>query len=351
MVNKKHGQTLPANELSSYCEEMSMMLAAGVQLWDGLDSLAQTYAASPRAVIYRELAQGLLETGSLSEAMKRDSKWPAHLAEMAGIGECTGRLDQVMAQMAGYYQREERIREAAVSAVTYPMVLATMLVVIILVMLVTVLPVFRRMLGSMGVVLTASGQALTNVGFGLGWIVLGLVGLLMLCVLGGVLAYRYGNPQQVRSWLVAHFPLVRKQQEKLSSCRIFSVLSMMVGSGFQLSDALQMVLPVLEDEKAVSKVKVILEGMDSGRPFGELLEESKLLDEIHTRMVCMAVSIGREDEVMGKIAASYEEAFEEGMNALVSIIEPTLVVLLCVVIGAVLMAVMLPMASIISGIL
>ena len=71
---------------------------------------------------------------------------------------------------------------------------------------------------------------------------------------------------------------------------------------------------------------------------------------LHTRMIRMGVEAGREDQVMAKIAATYEEEVEEGIAGLVSIIEPSLVALLSIVIGAVLLSVMLPMAGIISSI-
>ena len=123
----------------------------------------------------------------------------------------------------------------------------------------------------------------------------------------------------------------------------------MISSGFQLDDALSMIPPVLEDPEAIAKVEGIQRAMNEGTSFGEALEKSDFLDQVHTRMVRMAVNVGREDEVMGRIAATYEEQVEDDISNLVSIIEPTLVALLCLVIGAILMSVMLPMAGIISS--
>ena len=82
-----------------------------------------------------------------------------------------------------------------------------------------------------------------------------------------------------------------------------------------------------------------------------VLTGSRLFDEIHRQMLRMGIAAGREDQVMAKIAETYEQQAEEGISDLVSIIEPTMVAALSIVIGAVLLSVMMPMAGIISSIL
>lgn len=351
MAKIKAGQGMPSDELSIFCSEVAMMLSSGMQIYDGMEALAETYANTPRAAMYKKISEGMLTKGSLYDTLSEDPVWPRHLVEMVGVGERTGRLDKVMEGLASYYGREGRIRSAIASAITYPLVLAVMLLVIVFIMIATVLPVFRRMLGSMGVAMTASGSAMMNLGLTIGWVVLAVVGVVVLAVLCVALAMRFGNRKKVLAALRRVFPPLRRQTEKLAASRIFSVLSMMISGGFALDDALSMVPPVLEDEEATAKVEKIRSDMREGVSFGESLEKSRLLDEIHTRMVRMAVSVGREDEVMAKIAATYEEQLENDIADLVAIIEPTLVALLCLVIGAILLSVMLPMAGIITSIL
>ena len=81
------------------------------------------------------------------------------------------------------------------------------------------------------------------------------------------------------------------------------------------------------------------------------MEKSRLFDSLNNRMIRMGVAAGREDQVMNKIAGLYEEQVETGISQMVSIIEPTLIALLSVVIGAILLSVMLPMAGILSSML
>ena len=122
---------------------------------------------------------------------------------------------------------------------------------------------------------------------------------------------------------------------------------MMLSSGFPLEQALEMVPLVLPDEEAAGEIAQIREKMGEGVSFSDALTGSRLFDEIHRQMLRMGIAAGREDQVMAKIASTYEQQVEEG----ISIIEPTMVAALSIVIGAVLLSVMMPMAGIISSIL
>ncbi len=116
-----------------------------------------------------------------------------------------------------------------------------------------------------------------------------------------------------------------------------------------MDDALEMTESVLSDRSAAEKVRSIREGLQNGKPFPDAVSDAKLFGELHERMIRMGTATGREDAVLGKLAELYEEQSEEEIERLVGIIEPTLVALLSIVIGAVLLSVMLPMAGLLSS--
>ena len=347
----KNGKRGPGPaELSAFCSQVALMLSSGMALYDGMEALANAAIGSPEAELYQSVSVGVTETGSLYEALKRDGRWPAYLTEMAAVGERTGRLEEVMKGLSEYYEREGRIRRAIVSAVTYPIVLGLMMLLIVLVMILMVLPVFRRVLGSMGVAMTATGELMMSIGVNTGWVVLVLVGLVVLCVLACAILMKTGARNKTLSFLKGIFPPLNHIIGRLAASRTASVLSMMLSGGFPLEEALVMVPSVLPDAAAAAEVGDIRKKMDDGASFADAVTSSRLFDPLHSRMIRMGVEAGREDEVMFKIAATYEEEVEDGIAGLVSIIEPTLVALLSIVIGAVLLSVMLPMAGIISSI-
>ena len=103
------------------------------------------------------------------------------------------------------------------------------------------------------------------------------------------------------------------------------------------------------DKEAAEKVQVIRSGLENGKSFADAVSDTGLFEELHARMIRMGCATGHEDQVLGKLSELYEEQVEEDISRLISIIEPSLVALLTVVIGAVLLSVMLPMAGILSS--
>lgn len=347
----KGKRSITSAELSSFCSQVALILSAGLPLYDGMETLAETTRGTEYADLYEKAYKGVNETGSLYQALKEDDRWPTYLVEMTGIGEQTGQLENVMNGLSEYYGREERIRSSVISAVTYPLVLGVMLVLIIMIMLWKVLPVFQRVLNSMGMEMTRSGSALMNLGSTIGWVVLALVGAVVLAVVVCAILLRTSARDGVMAFLRRLFPPIRTLSMKLSSSRVASVLSMMLSSGFPTGEALRLMPSILSDAEAGDRVRGIHNNLESGMSFAEAMEQSKLFEGLHNRMIRMGVAAGREDQVMNKIAGLYEEQVESGIAQLVAIIEPTLIALLSIVIGAILLSVMLPMAGILSSML
>lgn len=342
-------RTLPA-ELSGFCTQVALMLGSGLPLYDGMQALADAAKDSPEEEFFARLNMDVLETGSLYAALKRDDRWPRYMVEMTGIGERAGCLERVMTSLAAFYDRENRIRDAVRSAVTYPMVLSVMMLAIVLVLIVKVLPVFRRVLGGMGISINESAGWLMRLGATTGWVVLIVVGLIVLAALAATILMHTNWRERVSGKLKDMFPPLSRLSRKLSAARVASVLSMLLSGGFPLEEALEMLPGVLEDSGAAEEVSRLREGVAGGRSLSEALCEGALFDPLHGRMLRMGAAAGREDQVLDVIARACEEDVENGISRLVSIIEPTLVALLCVVIGAILMSVMLPMAGIITSI-
>ena len=342
-------RSLSAAELSTFCGQVALILEAGLPLYDGMETLAGAEKDAENSAVYASASKGVTETGSLYQALKEDDNWPDYLVEMVGIGERSGQLERVMRGLEEYYAREDRIRSAVSSAITYPLVLGAMLVVIVLILLVLVLPVFRRVLSSMGGGMSDSGNTLMQVGVAIGWIVLVLVALVVIAVIVGIALMRTKHREKVIGLVQKVFPPYRKLNKRLSAARVASVLSMMLSSGFPTDEALEMTSHVLSDKEAADKVAAIRTGLEDGKAFADAVSDTNMFEELHERMLKMGSATGCEDQVLGKLASIYEEQVEDGITRLVGIIEPTLVALLSVVIGAVLLSVMLPMVGILSS--
>ena len=342
---------MTSEELSSFCDQVALMLESGMTLREGIEMLAEDEEKeNAQNHPYRDLLDIVEESGSLYEAMKaEEDKWPKYMLEMVGIGEETGRLEDIMVNLSAYYQREGRIRSAAVSAVTYPLVLGVMLVVIIGILLWRVLPVFRRVLESLGAGGSGAGSGLMQAGAVVGWVVLALIGLMVIAAVTILILLKTDKREAVLRWLKTVFRPAGKVSAKLSSARVAGILGLMLSSGFPMENALEMAPAALTDQEAIGKVNLIRDHMQEGETFSEALAKSGLFADFHNRMLKVGAVSGHEPQVMAKIAEIYEEQVEDDLGRLISIIEPALVALLCVVIGAVLLSVMLPMAGVLSS--
>ena len=239
-MKKKMNNGLSSAELSSFCGQVALILEAGIPLYDGMETLAGADIASDYADLYSSASQQVTATGSLYEALKSDERWPAYLVEMVGIGERSGQLDKVMRGLENYYAREDRIRSSIVSAITYPMVLGIMLIVIVLILMWRVMPVFNRVLNSMGLTMSETGNVLMKVGTVLGWVIMVLVAVILIAVIIGVILIRTRYRDRVMSAVQRFIPGMQRLQKKLAASRVAGILSMMLSGGFPTDEALEM---------------------------------------------------------------------------------------------------------------
>jgi len=347
---KKKKKIMSSEELSSFCDQVALMLSSGMTLRDGIEMLAEDEMKGDDKVHpYTNLYKVVDETGSLYIAMRENEEnWPTYMIEMVGIGEQTGRLEDIMISLSTYYQREGRIRSAAISAITYPLVLGVMLIVIIGILLTSVMPVFSRVLESLGVSAN-NGNFLMRFGTIAGWTVLILIALVVVIAIVIMILLQTKMRPKVIHFLKNLIPPVRKVMEKLSASRVAGILGLMLSSGFPLEGALEMAPAALADQESIDKVNIIREHVKNDETLSEAVAASGIFAEFHNRMLKVGAASGHEPQVMTKIAEIYEEQVEDGLDHLISIVEPTLVALLSIVIGAILLSVMMPMAGVLSS--
>ena len=346
---KKENSVLAPAEVSEVCLQTAFILESGMSLEEGVAALADETEKDDLQAVYKALCSVLNETGSLSLAMRRSTVFPAYAVEMADVGEKTGRLEAVLRGLADYYEREARMREAITDATVYPVALGAMLVIIVLVMLLKVLPVFRQVLSSMGIGTTDAGGAMLTLGAYLGWIVMGLVGITVMAALGCAAALHTRARERVLKLLRRIFPQLRHIEAQRSASRAALTLSRMLSSGFGPEEAVATTANVLENDAAAVHIQDMRKALEEGKAFADALECSKLFKARQIRMIRAGAQAGRGAQVLEKLAADYEEAAEDEIARIVSVIEPTLIALLSVVVGGILLSVMLPMARMLTG--
>ena len=238
----------------------------------------------------------------------------------------------------------DRLNTSIKNAVFYPSILAVMMLAVILVLITKVMPIFSEVYEQMGSTLTGFSLAMLNIGKFLNHYALPFIIIVAVIII-------------LLMWLLksekGKFMLIGKLRKsnlygEIVKSRFSSVMAMALGSGLEIDEALDLSLETTNDIDMEEKVKSLKEQMAEGMSFSDAVNEVKLLSEIDARFISVAVKTGSVDKVMKQIADRSEEEANEHINSLISKVEPSLVIVLAVITGAILLSVMIPLANIIS---
>ena len=350
MQERTTQKTLPPDETALFCEQIAMVLKAGIPIGDGMETLARSYAGSRYGAKFEGMRASLNSRGSLHAALEEAGIFPAYLLAMTRIGERTGKLDEVMTSLANYYQWEAQIKISIKNAILYPSVLVMMLAVVIAILVISVIPVFQRVFNSLGLSAGSPASAAMQIGVGVGKGMLILVGVFaILLILVGILL-RTSRRESVLSLLTFLLPPMRRVNARLSTARYSAALSMMLAAGYPVEEAISLAPSVVTDAKYRQQGERAAKALLGGASFAEAAEESGLFDPMHEKMIRFGASAGKLDAVMEKLSGIYMSEADDAIHNVIAMIEPALVAVLSVVIGGILLSVMLPLLSVLSAI-
>ena len=162
-MNKKQ-QPFFNPELSGFCSQMAMILHSGISPLEGITIMLEDSTSDREKDILQQILDTLQETADFSLSLKETSLFPSYLVHMVQIGEETGTLDEVMSALSEHYEREDSIAKSIRNAVTYPMIMIGMMLVVILVLLVKVMPIFNQVFVQLGTEMTGFSGALMHIG-------------------------------------------------------------------------------------------------------------------------------------------------------------------------------------------
>lgn len=338
---------LSNEELSVLCEQLALILRGGLPIQDGVEALGETYKDTRYAESFARLNDAVLESGSLTEGFRAAGAFPGYFLEMTSIGEKTGELDGVMEGLAQYYGNEARHRRAIRSAVFYPLLLIVMMAVLVGVLIAQVLPVFEDVFASF-----SGGGADTWMSLAMraGKIVLFVAAAAIFLTLGTLAALRLDRSGGLRRALTRAFKPLRRLEQKLCAARFSASLAMTLRSGYPLDQSLELMQGLFPEGAMREKMERCLQSVQEGRDFTQAVEELQIFEPLHCRMIRMGFRAGQTDRVMGKLAELYAEELDNQINRLVAFIEPSLVALMALIVGAILLAVMLPLLSVLGSI-
>ncbi|NLB73166.1 MAG: type II secretion system F family protein [Firmicutes bacterium] len=329
--------------LSRIARHMSIMMNAGV----GLSPALHTLTEQAESTLEREVlgaARVNVDAGmSLARSLADTGAFPPIFLNMVDAGEASGRLDEVLARLASYFDRDYDLRQRVKGAMTYPAVIAVFAVIIVIILLATVVPSFAGVLEESGVDLPWLTRALISIGrfVKARWYV--LIGVSALIVLAA--RYYVGTDEGLYRWdsVVLKLPVVGSFTMKVIIVRFSETLASLVGAGVPILQSLEIVERVVGNQVVALGLEKVRSGVREGAGIAAPLADAGIFPPVVAQMVAIGEESGAIDQVLVKLAEFYEKEVDRGIKSLTSIIEPVLIAVVGLSVGLIVAAVMLPM--------
>lgn len=336
-----------------FTRQFSTMINAGLPLVQCLEILAsQQDNATFKEILVK--VKGDVEAGStFADALRKHPiVFNDLFCNLVAAGETGGILDTILNRLAAYIEKSMNLKKKVKGAMVYPAAVMAIALVVVSCLLIFVIPVFQKMFADMGGTLPAFTQLVINLSDFLRRYFL-LVGALLIAL---VLAFRrYYKTEKGRGAVddyLLRLPIFGSLIRKVAIAKFTRTLGTMLSSGVPILEALEIVARTAGNktvEKAILQTKL---SIGEGKTIAEPLGASRVFPPMVVQMISVGESTGALDSMLSKIADFYDDEVDAAVAALTSLLEPLLMVFLGSAIGALVIAMYLPifqMASILGG--
>jgi type IV pilus assembly protein PilC len=342
-----------AKQLSIFTRQFSVMIDAGLPLVQCLDILAQQQENKHFQQILMQVRQDVEEGSTLAGAMARHPKVFDQLySNMVEAGETGGILDIILQRLSTFIEKIVKLKRDVVSAMIYPAAVVFIAIAVIAVILIFVIPQFQNIfLGMLG-----PGEQLplpTRMVVGFSNFLAGWGGLFILIGIIGAavgISYYYKTPGGRRNLdgLMLKVPLFGSILRKIAVARFSRTLSTLLSSGVPILQSLDITARTAGNvviEEAIIKVRM---GVERGESFVEPLKATEVFPHMVSQMIGIGEQTGALDAMLGKIADFYEQEVDAAIANLLTLIEPILIGFLGITIGSIVIAMYLPLFTLIG---
>ena len=344
-------QILSHRDIAAVTAPLSLMLHAGIPVGDALTLLAEDEQNETLRALFTEMGQNADYGASIARVMEDTGRFPAYVTALLEVGERTGRTEEALNALSANYEQRERTERRIRSALTYPLILLVLMLVVIVVLLSQVLPVFEEVYASLGGQLTGVAGGLLVLGQ---WLdsAMPVLCVLLAAILGFAALFSLHGVFRAKILSLWHSKRGDKGiARKMNDARFAQALAMGLASGLPLEEAAELSASLLKDvpdaQKRFDNCRTLLE---SGTPLSQALHEADMLPRSACRLLEVSLRSGSGDATMSDIASSLAEEADLALEELVAKVEPSLVLITSLLVGAILLSVMLPLMNIMSAI-
>jgi type IV pilus assembly protein PilC len=329
--------------LAVFSRQFATMVNSGLPLLRTLAILADQTESKELAKVVGEIRLEVERGSSLSDAMEKYPKaFNSLYVAMVRAGEISGNLDRVLLRVADTIEKEVSLRRKIKSAMTYPVVVFALVVIILTVMLVFVVPTFKNLYADLGGTLPGPTRLLIAIS--------DTVRQFFLFVLGGIALGVWG----LRQWLKTDrgryafdrfklkVPVFGELFRKTALSRFSRTLGTLSRSGVPILQALDIVHDTVKNAVVARAVRDVQTSVKEGESLTRPLSRHPVFPPMVVQMMAVGEETGALDTMLEKIADFYDEEIEATVESLTSLIEPVLIAVVGGTVGAIVIALYLP---------
>ncbi|MDD5448658.1 MAG: type II secretion system F family protein [Actinomycetota bacterium] len=344
------GAKVEAKDVTVFTRQFATMINAGLPLIKCLNILSQQTESATLADIIVDCQREVEAGKSLSEALaKHPEAFNDLYVNMVRAGELGGMLDDVLLRIADQLERDQEIRHKVKSAMTYPIAVLGITVLLLIAMLVFVVPKFTAMFSELGGSLPAFTQLLVNVSHFIG----GPGGLVVAAAIVGIVIL-YRRIKATESGKLAldkikiRLPLVGGLFLKNALSRFSRTLGALLSSGVPILGALEITGETTGNMVITKALEEVRTSVKEGETIAEPLSQAAVFPPMVTQMIAIGEETGALDVMLSKVADFYDSEVSAAVDSLTSILEPALIVFLGGTVGVIVIALYMPIFNIIT---
>lgn len=334
-------------DLNFFLTQLSTYIKAGIPLIDAINILAKQARDRKTRNLYQRLVFELTTGETFSEALnKQGPVFPKLLINMVKTSELTGNLTGVLDDMADYYKTIDENRKQIISAMTYPVVIFIIAIVVLVYIILFVVPEFTDMYAQIGselppitvMIVKMSDFLATNL----------LYVILVIIAIFTILSILYKNVTTFRYFVqrtLMHIPVIKNviiYKEVIMFTKTFASL---INYDVFITDSMEILGKVTSNEIYKNLIRDAVINLSNGNGVSSAFKDNWAFPPIAYEMLLTGERTGRLGAMMAKVAEYYNTEQKNLITQLKSLIEPVMIIFLAVIVGIVLLAVVVPMFS------
>ncbi len=347
---KGYRPPLKDKQLRLFAVQLGTLLASGIMLRDALILLASKETDKRLVYVFTTLVESVDKGNAFSQAIRDLGRlFPEFFRYMVVCGEDSGRLEEVLGELAQYYEERQVTQEALRNALTYPIFLLVMGVLIVALMLVYVIPMVAETYRTYESLpfMTSCMIAWSD------WIrgeasipcLVAIVGGMV-----GVCSYMRWRFADKLCKYPYQLPLVKEVAQLMVITQFTQVFEMLYRSGIPLVQSLFYVSDIFRNTYIKGRFRAVAETVEAGHTLADAMHQASFLPEVFVGMLQMGEASGKLEVILAKAHGYYKQALDAKLKTMVKLLEPTLIVLLGIGVGCIALGILQPMYQVMGSV-